>query len=211
MGSVYALQGGLEDAETHLRHGVGLLKDGRDPLPWHNLAAVQLQLAKPEALESIEAALVADRLADKKGIPAQLLRAKLHLELTEHLEAKEALRFAMAADVNSIAEQDHARLKRVLAWAYMRNERWAEAVDAAQTALQMGDMASYPHFILAAAEARLGAHDVAREHVAQALAAWPEQLQQRGFQAYVEGGLIWFDSQTGLLALQQEAAANAVR
>ncbi len=209
LGSVYALQGELEDAETHLRHGVGLLEDGRDPLPWHNLAAVQLQLAQSESLESIEAALAADRLAGKKGIPAQLLRAKLHLELKEHQNDREALRYALAADVNSIEEHGNARLKRVLAWAYMRNEQWAEAVDAAQAALQQGDVASYAHLIVASAEARRGAHDVAREHVAQALAAWPEGLQERGFQAYVEGGLIWFDSLDGLLALQQEAAANA--
>ncbi len=211
MGSVYALQGDLQAAESHLRHGVGLLEDERDPLPWHNLAAVQVQMAKSEALESIEAALAADKMAGKKGIPAQLLRAKLHLALKEHLDAKEALRYAIAADVNSVEEQGNARLKRVLAWAYMRNEQWAEAAEAAQAALQQGDVASYPHFILAAAEARRGANEVAREHVAQALAAWPEQLQQRGFQAYVEGGLIWFDSQEGLLALQREAAANAVR
>jgi len=81
-------------------------------------------------------------------------------------------------------------------------------VDAAQAALQQGDVASYPHLILAAAEARRGAHDVARAHLAQALADWPERLQERGFQAHVEGGLIWFDSLEGLLALRQEATAN---
>ena len=145
------------------------------------------------------------------GIPGPLLRAKLHLELKEHQAAEQALRYAIAADVNSIEEHGHARLKRVLAWAYLRNEQWAEAVDAAQAALQQGDVASYAHLILAAAEARRGAHDVAREHAAQALAAWPERLQERGFQVYVEGGLIWFDSLEGLLALQREAAANAER
>ncbi len=214
LGSVYALQGELEYAETHLQHGVRLLEEARelleaerDPLPWHNLAAVQLQLAKPEALESIEASWAADRMAGKKGIPAQVLRAKLHLELKEHLDAKEGLRYAIAADVNSIEEHGNARLKRVLAWAYLRNEQWAEAVDAAQAALQQGDVPSYPHLILAAAEARRGANDVARAHLAQALAAWPERLQERGFQAYVEGGLIWFDGLEGLLALRREAAA----
>jgi tetratricopeptide (TPR) repeat protein len=205
LGSVYTLQGNLEQAERHLKSGAELMAVSNDSLPWHNLAAVQLQLDRPEALESIQNALRADKVADRKGVPSQLLRAKLHLQLSGHVDPSLALRYASVAETNSVDDSGNPRLKRTAALAYLRTEQWTPAVEAAKLALEYGDAPSYPNLILAIASAELGNRELASQHLENARSAWPEDLPEYGYQASIRGGLLWLDSEAELQGLLQEA------
>ena len=89
----------------------------------------------PDTEAPIRQALAADKVADKKGIPGQLLRAKLHLQLSDSLDPGLALQYAIAARINSPADHRDAHVHRLLALAYLRNGQWAESFSAAVSAL----------------------------------------------------------------------------
>ncbi len=206
LANAYAVSGDVPEAEECLLTAVDLVGEAGGFMPWHNLAAVQLQLSKPEALASLEKAL---GLGQDKAVTraAKLLEAKIRLHLAGCIDAQKALAAAITADGLGGLDESDARIKRILAEAHLRRQHWPDAADNAGQALKLNNKAPNPHLILAIAEARLGHGDVAREHLEIATANWPVALQDAGMIATADRGILWFESIADLEQLRTEAEA----
>jgi hypothetical protein len=94
-------------------------------------------------------------------------------------------------------------------------ERWSEALDFAQQAIEFNDpIPAYPTLIAAAATAWLGEPEKARALREQALQSWPESLKTQERAGAVESGLLWIDTKAeldDLLARVDSALSSAKR
>jgi hypothetical protein len=98
----------------------------------------------------------------------------------------------------------HAQLERVLAFALLRNGEWARAVTAAEKAVSLGDLASFPLLLAGIAEANLGEVQKAQTLLEEADTQWPKVLVEQGYNVTAEEGMLWFDKQSSLLELKTE-------
>jgi Tfp pilus assembly protein PilF len=206
LANAYAVGGDVPEAERCLHAAIERPRGAGDFMPWHNLAAVQLQLSRPEALTSLEKAL---ELGKDKAVTraAKLLEAKIRLHLAGCVDAEKALAAAITADGLGGPDQGDARIKRILALAHLRSQHWSDAVDNAAQALKLDNQAPHANLIMAIAESRLGHGDAAHRHLDTAAANWPAALQATGVTATADRGLLWFETITDLQQLRTEAEA----
>ena len=204
MANAQAMSGAFDQAEASLLKGVALPGGPEEVMTWHNLLAVRMYVSKPKALEMLQ------HLSDEavRSPSVVLLKAKLYLQLSSGTYPQQALKLANAADVQSGPDHRDARVKRVLALAELRNGHWAEAIDSARAALDAGDpLPTYPHLILAIAEAKLAHKAAAGEYLRQARDQWPTDLEKKGFGVSIPRGLLWIESADDLRKLRAEAEA----
>ncbi len=204
LGIVYALAGDMPGAWRHLRKAAELAgtREKQCESPWRNLAAIELHLGKPEALEHVNQALVCNRTD-----PVTLrLRAKIHLELSDHGDVQKALEDVLNADFLSNGEDPI--IKRIKAIGNLQTGRFQEAVTNAKQGIDLGDpLPTVNYLVLAAAQAKLGAIDAAREALQKATDLWPPELQKAAsYLATAESGVLWFENADTLLQLKEQAA-----
>jgi len=173
--------------------------------PWQMLATMQLHFAQPPALQCLERAFA----CYPNDEWAYTLRAKLRLTLPGYVDLAEALSDATTAD--SITRVADARIKRVLALASLRNDRFADAARHAQEALDLGGQAAVSHLLLALAKAGLNDAPAARQHLEAARAAWPASLDKDGLLVSSERNALWIDTADEMRALLAEAVETVGR
>lgn len=203
LGALYAVTGDLENAEQRLRRGVetaGLSQDVWHAAVWRNLATLELYLHKPDAADHIIKAID----CYEQDVLCWVIRARVSLELAGHIDVEEALDDAKFAD--RLANQRNPRAKRVRAVAHLQNGEFEQAVKHARLAIDLEDMPTFNHLIMAVALANRGDAESAREHLATAEETWPEDLRKPGaFRASAGTGELWIESADGLLRLRKEA------
>jgi tetratricopeptide (TPR) repeat protein len=209
---LYATQGRMQEAEEYAAKGVDLLNDEREVMPWRILAAIQLHLQRPSTYDT----LVNARKISEADVPTIVLTAIYHLGQVGANNTETALELAATADslirtpwtAAEIGRPDQirARVKRTLASAALRGQKWDRARQAAGDALAAGDSpSSYAHFIMAISQAHLGDLASAREHLRDGKTLWPQSLREQSFVANEDGKTVWFDTAADLEALQAEA------
>jgi len=201
LGTLHAISGDLDEAETHFVRGAELAGTGDafQAAAWRNLATLELYRGKPEALAHVERAIECDRFDG----PSWILRALVHMQLDEHLNLEEALDDAKHADKNAVEEDPKA--KRVRALAHLRSAQFEHATAQAQLAIDLGDMATVNHLIMTIALARLGDVNAARDQLALAAKSWPVELVQDKVIATADRGVLWLESAAQLEQLRAEA------
>jgi len=205
LGAYYAITGDLKSAEEKLRHGSKLAESSETPRAvdqanvWRTLAALELYLGRPEAIEHIMLAIKAKR----DDIPSWLLRIRARLALEGYVDAAEALNYAKLAD--HLAVEENPRAKRLRALAHLRVGEWDAAILHARHAIDLRDNPAVNHLILGIAEARKGNSAAAHAHLEQATLTWPEELSDRPFAASYDEGVLWFESAVELSELKNEA------
>jgi len=167
--------------------------------PWQMLATLQLHFAQPQALQSLERAFA----CYPNDEWAYTLRAKLRMTLPGYVDFPQALYDADTA--NKITQVADARIKRVLATALLRADRFADAARYAEEALGLGGQATANHLILALAKAGLNDAPAARQHLDAARAAWPASLDRDGLLVSSERNALWIDTAEEARALLTEA------
>ncbi|UCC31354.1 MAG: protein kinase, partial [Phycisphaerales bacterium] len=153
LGVLYTVTKDLEKAEEFLREGAergGIVEDQWHAAVWRNLAALELFLKKPEVVEDIANAIH----CDKGDVQSWVMRARLGLELDNHINLEEALDDAKHADRNG--EFKNARAKRIRALAHLLNEEPENAIEHAGLAMELHDEPTVNYLIAAVAEAKLG-------------------------------------------------------
>jgi len=202
---VYALAHDLKNAEDALRKGVDLAGDTVDAYAaaaWRNLAALELHLGQPQALDHVARAIAGNR----HDIACRVLKARARLLLGDAAAAGEALDEAKYAD--HAANHERPDAKRVRALGHLQNGQFAEAIQQAKVAIELGDLATINYLITAVAHAGLGEHREALDALAAARATWPKDLLDEGaFCVTAEAGELWFDSAAELYELRRQAEA----
>jgi serine/threonine protein kinase/tetratricopeptide (TPR) repeat protein len=205
LGALHAINGDLTKAEECFREGAkrgGVEQDQWHAAVWRNLAAITLHLGKTDTMESLAKA----RACDDKDPATWALQALAQLKIEGQVNVVAALEDAKYAD--RLANAHNARVKRILALAYLRAGHWEQAATEASSAIALNDIPTVNRLIIAAAEAKRGGITAAKEALAAAQAAWPEQLQKPGdFAAFAETGELWIESADDLLKLREEAEA----
>jgi Flp pilus assembly protein TadD len=203
LGALHAMTGDLVEAERCLREGAtraGSERDKWHAAVWRNLATFELFRQMGEAEEHISNALE----AYDEDVLAWVIQTRIRLELKDHLNVRKALDDAKYADRKGKSRDPKA--KRVLALAHLRNNEFGDAVSEARAAIALKDMPTVNHLVIAAAEAKRGQAVSAKEALAAADAAWPEQLKKPGeYSASAETGDLWIESSDMLLQLRDEA------
>lgn len=200
IGTIYALQGDVQNARQFLRKSKELADSSDCPYArdaWRNLASLQLHLGKDGAARgNIEQALE----CDDRDIGSWLIVARSQLGS----DAEEAKTSALKADDR--ADGRESKVKRILALAYLRTGHFERAVRNAGEAIDKNDMAAINHLIMAIAEARRGDALSAKEHLDEARSDWPDDLRGEGdFRATADKGVLWFDTYAELETLRAEA------
>lgn len=199
LGIAYTLSGNLEAAEKHFREGAkraGVTKDPWRAAIWRNSAALLLFLQRPDAETFLGNALE----CNDKDQMSWVLRALAYMNLPEGRDAEKALDAAKLADL--LGNSRDAKAKRVLAMANLANGKMTQAAEAAQAAIDLGDLATVNHLIRAAA---LRESDPAQADAASQLAeeSWPAELRTPGaFAASADTGDLWIESADELLRLK---------
>ncbi len=208
LGNVMALAGDLSGAKEKLERSCELTGKEMEQCEysWQNLAAVELALGHPGALDHIENALHCNRASAS----AVALRAMSHLQTGSTYAITEALKDADRADFlaedRATEKTTRARIKRVLALAHLRGGAYAEAVTASVAAIDLGDLRTVNYLIQAIAEAHLGARTAADTHLGMADQQWPAKLKEKGsYDAVAPTGVLWIDSADALYRLRDEA------
>ena len=203
LGALYAVVGDLERAEARLRKATqigGMAQDRWHATAWRNLAALELHLRDGAAFTDLDKALQCNPL----DIPGWVLRTRMWLELPDRADFEQALDDAKHAD--KLALEKDAKAKRVRALAHLRNDQWDHAIAHARSALELGDLPTINHLIVAVAEAKQGKLAAAREQLSQAESFWPDALREPGsFHAVADTGDLWIDSADQLIALHEES------
>ncbi len=204
LGVVQILSGNLVDGEKSLdeaRQAARKTEPCRWKMIWRNLAALQLQLGKSEALANVSQAVE----CEKMDFWSWLLRARVHLELPTAINAENAVEDAKLAD--RLADNKKPISQRVLGLARLRNQEFAKAAESAQEALDAGDFPAFNHLVLACAHAKLNEREIAKEHFQKALSQWPEKLKTPdSYLVSADDGILWFESGKELFTLKHEAA-----
>lgn len=201
LASAYAIKGNLDKAEECLLTACTLEEAMRNTMPWHNLAAVQHQLGKPEALASVEKSL-----SIKSGEPAaMLLKARILLSRAAKSDLKLGLNAAITADGLDIATLKNPRIARMKALAELRNDQLEEATEDAQRALDLKDTPAWPRLILAIIEARRGHKGEAQGNLDAARLGQPPEFASQKVVVRVEQGFLWFETAAELDQLRAEA------
>lgn len=205
LGTIYALAKDLPNAEDHLREGAKIAGVGKGihrTACWRNLAALELHLRQPRALQNIKNALETNTF----DIASSVLMARALLELGGADHVEEALDAAKRADGNANYKRGDA--KRIRALAHLRFNQFEHAVKQAKLAILMGDLETINHLIIAIAEARQDHPTIARDSLNAADAAWPDDLREsKAYRATAKRGELWFDTYNELEALRREAEA----
>ncbi len=205
LGAVYLTSGDLVQAKECLlkateKEVVGEKQSGYSAQAWRNLAALELFLREPSAVESISKAIAANR----SDVLSRVIRARIKLELAEYLDIEGGLIAAKTAD--DLATEEDPKAKRIRAVAHLRNDQFREAVEQAQLALELKDMPTVNHLIIATAKAKSGDRAGAQEHLETAEKSWPDNLREPGaYVATLGSGDLWIDSADELLRLKEEA------
>ncbi len=210
-----ATQGNFEEAERCGRRGTELSGAGGGPMPWRILAAIQLHLGRSEVVDTLA---TARELSRNQDVPTLLLQARYHLKQDRADSARQALNLAVSADTLTQAGDTQGqsatgktetipRTKRTLALAYLRNEQWRLATEAAREAIEAGDRPAFGYLILAIARGHLGDAAAAQRHVSQAEAAWPAELEAAAQIATQDGRSVWIDTADELEELRTAARA----
>lgn len=220
LGLILALDKDLISAEMKFKRGAELAADHQEhPFylgqAWRDLAAIELHLQNPKAMEYITKAI---DVYDRDGL-SWALKAIAFMQLEEHMNLADALDYARQGDMH--AHERDARIKRVRAIAHLRNKQFAEAVRHAKKAIDLGDeMAVIDHFIIAIAKAKLANQSdittsdqttpdqlaAAKTALQDAMAASPDDLKEKdAYRPSAPRGELWFDSANEIIQLQQEA------
>ena len=204
LAKVLALQGRLDEAVQAVQNGIdanraAANRDKYDDGLWRTLTALQHHLGQDSAYNSAHEALAIDHRDTRN----QLQLARIHLTLPAHQDFAEALRLAELARVFTSLRDP--RFDRILAQAYLRNERYADAARHAQAAVASGDEPAYGHLLAAAAEARLGRADAAAAQLELARKNWPRAFKEEEVFVTAEKGMLWFDTLAELNTLRDEA------
>jgi len=210
LGFTYVLMDDFDSAERAWRKSIARVGEGRTHMTWCNLGALLIYRNDPAAAEALAPAYA----ARPDDVHTLLHLSRMHLEVDELRNPREALRYAYSADTigeNTGKDITAARVKRVVAQAELANEHWQDAIDAAEAALDGGDEpAAFAHAILAAAYARSGDAAEAAAQLTNLDRTWPEQLRTKGYLATREGGfLVWIDSKRVLEQLRELATRPA--
>ncbi len=205
LGALHAVQGDLKNAEECLRRGAdaaGVQPDEYHAAVWRNRAVLELHLQNVASVTHIANAIE----CYEQDILTRIVRARLWLQLTGHIDFEEALDDAKFAD--KLANETNAKAKRIRALAHLRNDEFQHAIKHARLALDLDDLPTINHLIIAVAEARRGNESAARTALAVAEATWPADLRQPGgFIATAGTGDLWIESADELLRLRDELVA----
>lgn len=205
LGVVYMITGDFKRAESLLKQATsitGVEHDKWRANAWRNLAAFELHMNKPDALEHINQAI----LCDKLNALSFVARARIRLNMDTLVDQHKALDDSKIAANNADGKEAQAKARRVMSMAQLRTDQAREAVESANKALQLGDFSVINHLILAVAHGKLGRPIKAREHLAEAEGDWPDDLRQPGqFRATPGSGELWIESADVMLALRDEA------
>lgn len=187
-----------------------------DPMPWHrwhNLAAVQLAMNRPEAAGSIEKAL-AHSGASYANAHVFIMEARVKLWLPSAIDPPAALEAVIGAEKLTGGRESGVprwRLKRLRALAELRNENWTAAIASANEALNADPpdpQVAQSRLIAAIAACHLKVQEAAQAHFQAAITALPADLEAvpKGLAGTIEpGGLIWFESIAEFRSLRAEA------
>jgi serine/threonine protein kinase/Tfp pilus assembly protein PilF len=204
LGRVLALQGRIDEASKEVAAGAELA--GRNPHDlyaygvYRTLGTIQLHLGRSEALQPLEHAIA----SRNRDAGSWLMLAKLRLQLEGFVDCERALDDAKQAD--SRADPPDPRIKRILALAYLHNDQFDKAICNAEEAIELGDMPTINHLILAVGHARIGEERKAGEHLSAGGEAWPEDLTEPGqVRVSADRTILWFDTTDELLSLRAEA------
>lgn len=204
----YALEEKFSLAESSFETAIKLAREKRDPVDlrytaqaWRNAASLELFRGKQHrASEDIRTAIG----RDPTNGPARTIYARILLRSGDPSALEEALHQARRADDD--AKEKDGRAKRVRALTYLRNGKPQEAIQAAMDAIELDDLATVNHLIIAIAEAGLGRVEDARSRVQTAVDTWPEQLRaEEDRNVSADKGVLWFDTAAELIALKAEA------
>ena len=202
LGATHALTGDIKKCEECLRTGAeiaGLEEDEWRGAAWRNLAALELYLNQPEAIQHLARAIK----GNNKDVTAWVLRARASLMLEGYVDLQEALDDAKYADRD--ANYEDPRAKRIRALAHLRNNQFDDAIEHASLAIELDDMAAINHLLIAIANLHLGHVEEGRDRVSMAKVSWPAALQEAEFLATDTNGILWFDSASELEKLRDEA------
>lgn len=202
LGIVQALLRDLSSAEENLVRATRIAETDEEEceFPWRNLVSLELHLGQTEAFDHVENAIK----CNNKDPDSWLFRARTYLEIPEHRDIEEALRYAQGADI--LADRESAKIKRTLALAHLHKEQFESAIAESKAALELGGFKCVNHLIQAVAHARMGNLEEATQQLASAKEHWPDELRESG--AYLPSaprGVLWFESAKQLFGLQREA------
>jgi tetratricopeptide (TPR) repeat protein len=206
IGLIAYLQGDLNRAEESIRKSIDVAAANNDRWqahPWRELATLQLDDGRTEALETLELGLSIGH----GGSPLfYLVRARIRLTPGTHYDPAKALQDAINAD--ELADPKHPKIKRYLGLAYLKNAEFEKARSEAHAAIEMHDLEVFNRLVLAMAEDGLGNRELAAKEIEAAEKCWPPNLRQPGVtQRGQDNGLLWFEKSDELLALHSEAAS----
>jgi serine/threonine protein kinase/Flp pilus assembly protein TadD len=206
LGMIHAITGDLVSAKRCLEQGAKLAEKTEIVRPldraaaWRNLAALELHLRKPEAVQHLEFAMG----WKSDDIESSVLRARLRLQLAGYVDLDDALKEAGFAD-ERYGRGRHPKAKRIHALALLRSGEFAQAAQHARMAIGLGDMPAVNHLIIAVAEAKAGNLVSARENLAAAVSTWPADLETAGVLVTADEGVLWFETAAELDQLRSEA------
>lgn len=198
-GSIRAVLGDLDAAETAIRRGREIGGDAVGALPYRNLSAIQLARGDSAAWDTL---VFATGQTDRTEPGLIGLRALMRLNIEAHRDEPAALEDAITA--NALCGEGHrdAAIHRVLAAARLANEDYVRAAESARRALDVSrDAEPLARLLLAVAVANVGDIEQAR----QQLAAAENLLQSASMDSawcVVETGLLWCHSSAELAALR---------
>jgi len=203
LGMVYALAHDFENAELALRKGVELAGDTADAYAaaaWRNLAALELHLGRPEALDHIKRAVAGNR----NDIASRVLMARAQLLAAYAADDSDAVDSAKYAD--HAANQERPDAKRIRAMAHLHKGELADAIEQSENAIELGDLPTINYLIVALARARQGQARETRNALASAKATWPKDLLDKdAVRVSADSGELWFESAAELFDLRNEA------
>ena len=209
LGTVHALSRNLVMAEKDLRQATELVGDDATKIcqtSWRSLASLLMLRGDPEAGPTIERALGC-RSDDSWSA---LIRARLRLSPGAYrdfggagLDADHAMR-----DVSNKGIPFRRLVLRTTAQAFLRNERYSDAIHCANQAIAAGGFYAINELIIAIAEAKLGRREEAEQALEQAIDHWPDDLKNPGdFRPTAPEGVLWFETADELLAWRAEVEA----
>jgi tetratricopeptide (TPR) repeat protein len=112
-----------------------------------------------------------------------------------------------ADHADRLANEANPKAKRMRALAHLRVGELDRAIEQAGLALNLGDMQTINHLVLAIAKARKGNRLMANDHLTAAESTWPRDLKEGEFVATYDEGILWFESAAELRRLRDEARA----
>ncbi|MHC4236587.1 MAG: hypothetical protein ACYSUQ_15840, partial [Planctomycetota bacterium] len=199
LGTNQAVTGDLLAANKNLQQATELASTD-DPYAkdtWRNLASLQLYLGLTDAAAAnIEKAIQCNR----EDLASWLIQARLQLDRDVEAAADSA------RNANYLAEDREPKVKRILALANVRSGQHEKAIAGAGQAIELDDLPTINHLIIAIAQANLGRSEDARAQLERAEAAWPEELRaEEGFVATADKGILWFETAAELSSLRDQA------